>query len=151
MLRDARVVKTLWEAAGKPAARASAAPAPELARSGAAVFTKSLSIGFATGSKELTHEAIAVINQQVLAPMQMAGGMAVRIEGNTDNVGDPRDNQVLSEERAQAIVDYLAGRGVPVSRMVARGNGASNPRASNGNAEGRAENRRTDILFIRGS
>ena len=151
VLRDDRIVRKIWEQAGKPAARVGAAPAPELARSGAAVFTKSLSIGFATGSKELTHEAIAVINQQVLAPMLMAGGMSVRIEGNTDNVGDPRDNQLLSEERAQAIVDYLVGRGVAVSRLVARGNGASNPRASNSNPEGRAENRRTDILFIRGS
>jgi outer membrane protein OmpA-like peptidoglycan-associated protein len=151
MLRDDRVVKKLWEEAGKPAARTSPAAAPEIARSGAAVFTKSLSIGFATGSSKLTHEAIAVINQQVLVQMQMAGGMSVRIEGNTDNVGDPRDNQALSEERAQAILEYLVARGVPATRLLARGNGASNPRGPNSTPEGRAENRRTDILFIRGS
>jgi len=151
VLRDDRIVKKLWEAAGKPVALASTNAPPDLARTGAPVFTKSLSIGFATGSNRLTHEAIAVINQQVLAQMQMAGGMSVRIEGNTDNVGDPRDNQTLSEQRAQAIVEYLISRGIVAGRMVARGNGAANPRGSNATPDGRAENRRTDILFIRGA
>jgi outer membrane protein OmpA-like peptidoglycan-associated protein/ABC-type nitrate/sulfonate/bicarbonate transport system substrate-binding protein len=151
MLRDDRIVRKIWESAGRPVALASTSPAPELARTGAPVFTKSLSIGFTSGSHHLTHEAIAVINQQVLAQMQMAGGMSVRIEGNTDNAGDPRDNQTLSEQRAQAIVEYLTSRGIPAGRMVARGNGAANPRGSNATPEGRAQNRRTDILFIRGA
>ena len=115
------------------------------------VFTKSLSINFATASSRLTHEAIAIINQQVLAQLQMAGGMAVRIEGNTDSIGDSEENQTLSEMRAKSIVEYLASRGIASSRMVARGNGARNPLAVNATAEGRAMNRRTDILFIRGS
>ena len=151
VLRDDRVVRKIWEDAGRPAPKVAASVEPELARTGAAVFTKSLSINFATGSNRLSHEVIAVINQQVLLPMQMAGGMSVRVEGNTDNVGDARDNQTLSEERAQSIVDYLVSRGIPAVRMVARGNGASNPHSSNSTPEGRAENRRTDILFIRGT
>jgi outer membrane protein OmpA-like peptidoglycan-associated protein len=151
VLRDDRVVRKLWETAGKPVARPSAGVAPEIAKTGAPVFTKSLSIGFATGSTHLTHEAIAVINQQVLNQLQMAGGMSVRIEGNTDNVGDAEDNQALSERRAQAIVDYLVARGIPAARLVARGNGAKNPRGDNTTADGRAQNRRTDILFIRGA
>lgn len=149
VLRDDRIVKKIWEAKGKPAPHVMAPPATELAKKGAAVFTKPLSIGFATGSRRLTYEAIAVINREVLNQMQMAGGMSVRVEGNTDNVGDPADNQTLSEERAQAIVDYLVSRGIPTSRMIARGNGASNPVAANATPEGRAQNRRTDLLFIR--
>ena len=71
--------------------------------------------------------------------------MYVRVEGNTDNVGDEAWNQGLSERRAQAIVDYLVSRGVDNRRrMVARGNGAANPLASNKTPEGRARNRRTD-------
>ena len=77
-----------------------------------------------------------------------AGGMYVRVEGNTDNVGDETWNQGLSERRAQAIVDYLASRGIDQRRLRARGNGAANPVTSNKTAEGRARNRRTDILFI---
>jgi outer membrane protein OmpA-like peptidoglycan-associated protein len=57
----------------------------------------------------------------------------------------------LSEKRAAAIVQYLIGRGVPRTRLVARGNGASKPVALNNTAEGRALNRRTDVLFIRGA
>jgi outer membrane protein OmpA-like peptidoglycan-associated protein/ABC-type nitrate/sulfonate/bicarbonate transport system substrate-binding protein len=149
VLRDDRIVKKVWEAKGKPTAVVTAPAAPERAKRGAPVFTKSLSIGFATGSNRLTYEAISVINREVLNQMQMAGGMSVRIEGNTDNVGEPEDNQTLSEERAQAIVDYLVSRGIPVTRMLARGNGANNPVGPNSTPEGRAQNRRTDILFIR--
>jgi NitT/TauT family transport system substrate-binding protein len=150
-LRDDRIVKKLWEEAGKPAAKPAVANEPELARSGKPVFVKSLSINFATASSRLTHEAIAVVNQQVVPQLQMAGGMSVRIEGNTDNVGDPDDNQTLSEQRAQAILEYLVMRGVASNRLVARGNGSRNPVATNGTAEGRAQNRRTEILFIKGT
>ena len=150
VLRDDRIVKTLWEAQGKPVPRSAAAAEPDRARTGTALFTKSLSINFATASDRLTYEAIALVNQQVLQQMQMAGGMSVRVEGNTDNVGSPEDNQKLSERRAQAIVDYLVSRGVTASRVIARGNGSTRPIASNSNPEGRAKNRRTDILFIRG-
>ena len=57
-------------------------------------------------------------------------------------------NQSLSEKRAQAIVDYLISRGVERERIVAKGNGDSKPVASNKTSDGRASNRRTDILFI---
>jgi outer membrane protein OmpA-like peptidoglycan-associated protein/ABC-type nitrate/sulfonate/bicarbonate transport system substrate-binding protein len=151
MLRDDRVVRKLWEAAGKPSAKPALPALPELARSGKPVFVKSLSINFATGSSRLTHEAIAVVNQQVLPQLMMAGGMSVRIEGNTDNVGDPDENQSLSEQRAQAILEHLVARGVASKRLLARGNGERNPLGTNATPEGRAQNRRTDILFIKGS
>jgi outer membrane protein OmpA-like peptidoglycan-associated protein len=149
VVRDDRIVKKIWEEAGRPMPQAVVNVEPELARTGAPVFTKSLSINFASGSSRLSPEAIAVVNQQVLPQLLMAGAMSVRIEGNTDIVGDQQENQELSEHRARAIVEYLAARGVTPKRMVARGNGAGNPRATNATPEGRAENRRTDILFIR--
>jgi len=89
-----------------------------------------------------------MLNLHVVPQVQMAGGMYVRVEGNTDNVGDETWNQGLSERRAQAIVDYLASRGIDRRRLLARGNGATNPLTTNKTAEGRARNRRTDILFI---
>ena len=78
----------------------------------------------------------------------MAAGMYIRVEGNTDSLGEESWNQSLSERRAEAIVDYLASRGVDRRRIVARGNGSLRSVASNRTAEGRARNRRTDILFI---
>ena len=75
--------------------------------------------------------------------------MSVRVEGNTDGVGDKQVNQALSEARAGAIVSYLVSRGVAPERLLARGNGARAPIASNKTPEGRAANRRTDILFIK--
>ena len=91
---------------------------------------------------------MALLNLHVVPQVQMAGGMYVRVEGNTDNLGDDTWNQGLSERRAQAIVEYLVSRGIDRRRMVARGNGSTNPLASNKTPEGRARNRRTDVLFI---
>lgn len=148
-LRDDRAVRAIWEASGKPVAKATQRYEQEVARTGAALFTKPVSITFPSGSFELSVEAINLINQQVLPQLQIAGGMYARVEGNTDSVGDYAQNQRLSEQRAAAIVSYLVSRGIAAPRLVARGNGASAPIATNRSAEGRAQNRRTDVLFIR--
>jgi outer membrane protein OmpA-like peptidoglycan-associated protein/ABC-type nitrate/sulfonate/bicarbonate transport system substrate-binding protein len=151
MLRDDRAVRSIWEAAGKPTARPPDEFNPVIANTGTALFTKPVSIGFPSNGSRLSPEAIAVINQQILPQLEIAGGMSVRVEGNTDGIGEKSANQTLSEKRAAAIVEYLISRGVPHSRLVARGNGSSKPIASNATPEGRAENRRTDVLFIRGA
>ena len=151
MLRNDRAVRSLWEAAGKPTARIAEAFNPAIANNGAALFTKPVSINFPSNGDQLSPEAIAVINQQILPQLEIAGGMSVRVEGNTDGIGERAANQTLSEKRAAAIVEYLIARGVPRARLVGRGNGAAKPVASNGTADGRAQNRRTDVLFIRGA
>jgi len=151
MLRNDTAVRSVWTAAGKPAARSAEDFNPAIANSGAALFTKPVSINFPSSGNELSAEAIAVINRQILPQLEIAGGMSVRVEGNTDGVGERSANQALSEKRAAAIVEYLISRGVPRSRVVARGNGASKPVAPNATADGRALNRRTDVLFIRGA
>jgi len=149
MLRYADVVKQVWEAKGKPVAVATETYDAEVAKTGAPLFTKPVSITFSSGSEMLDAEAMATINQQVLPQLQIAGGMYARIEGNTDAIGDRMANQSLSERRAQSIVYYLVTRGVAPQRLVARGNGSAMPVAPNTSPEGRALNRRTDILFIR--
>jgi outer membrane protein OmpA-like peptidoglycan-associated protein len=149
VLRDDRAVKAIWEAAGKPIAKREEPYQQDLARTGAALFTKSVSVTFASGSEQLSAEAIALLNQQVLPQLQIAGGMYARVEGNTDSVGETAANQTLSERRAAAIVSYLISRGIPAARLVARGNGSAVPVATNKTPEGRAQNRRTDVLFIR--
>lgn len=149
VLRDDRAVRAIWEASGKPVAKVDEAFKQDEARTGVALFTKPVSIGFATGSNQLSAEAISVLNQQILPQLQIAGGMYARVEGNTDSVGDHSMNQALSEQRAASIVSYLVSRGIPATRLVARGNGSAVPVASNKTPDGRAQNRRTDVLFIR--
>ena len=151
VLRDDRTIKAIWEAAGKPLAKVEERFEQDVARTGAALFTKPVSITFDSGSDHLSAEAIALINQQVLPQLQIAGGMYARVEGNTDSIGDFAMNQSLSEHRASAIVSYLVSRGIPAERLVARGNGSSAPVATNKTPDGRAQNRRTDVLFIRRS
>jgi NitT/TauT family transport system substrate-binding protein len=147
-LRDDRVVRQLWEAEGRRVGKRSETFHAGLASVGRPLFTKPVTINFRSGKSELASEGIAVLNQQVVPQVQMAAGMYIRVEGNTDNLGDEAWNQPLSEQRAEAIVDYLASRGVDRRRIVARGNGSLRPMSSNKTAEGRARNRRTDVLFI---
>ena len=151
MLRNDRAVRSVWEAAGKPTTKPADEFNPAIANSGAPLFTKPVSINFPSNGTGLSPEAIAVVNQQILPQLEIAGGMSVRVEGNTDGIGEKAANQTLSEKRAAAIVEYLISRGVPRSRLVARGNGPGKPVASNATPEGRAQNRRTDVLFIRGA
>lgn len=147
-LRDDRTVRRLWEAGGRRSRARDGRYKAEVALTGTAVFTKPISINFPTSKSELDAEAMAITNQQVLPQLEIARGMHIRVEGNTDSLGDESWNQLLSERRAQAIVEYLISRGVSAERIVAKGNGSSRPITSNKTAEGRARNRRTDIVFI---
>jgi outer membrane protein OmpA-like peptidoglycan-associated protein len=69
----------------------------------------------------------------------------ITVEGHTDSIGTDAYNQRLSEQRAQAVVDYIVGQGVPRSRLISRGYGKSRPVASNDTPEGRQRNRRVEI------
>ncbi|WP_428263604.1 OmpA family protein [Haliangium sp.] len=150
-LRNDTIVRKLWESKPtKPAPKVEKTYEPEVAATGRAVFTKPVTINFNTGQSELDAESMHILNTQVVPQLEMAGGMYVRIEGNTDNVGDKRGNQALSEARARAVVDYLIQKGIAPARLSAKGNGDANPVASNKTGEGRAQNRRTDIVFISG-
>jgi outer membrane protein OmpA-like peptidoglycan-associated protein len=72
------------------------------------------------------------------------------IEGHTDITGSEEKNRELSLKRAIAVRDYLIGQGVPASRMDVAGLGSSRPVASNETAEGRARNRRVEIVVSGG-
>ena len=69
------------------------------------------------------------------------------IEGHTDSVGSTSANQTLSERRAQAVQQALTMRGVDPSRITTRGYGKAFPVASNGTPEGRALNRRVEVVI----
>ncbi|ENP0852033.1 OmpA family protein, partial [Vibrio parahaemolyticus] len=71
----------------------------------------------------------------------------VQIVGHTDSSGPEAYNQRLSEHRAQAVADYLKRMGIAESRLMVMGQGESHPVASNDTAEGRAQNRRVEVVF----
>ena len=75
--------------------------------------------------------------------------LKVSIAGFTDNSGDPAYNSYLSHLRAQNVRDYLIDLGVKDQQIIVSANGISNPIANNGTREGRAANRRVEMLLIK--
>jgi outer membrane protein OmpA-like peptidoglycan-associated protein len=71
----------------------------------------------------------------------------IHVVGHTDSTGADSYNQSLSERRAQSVASYIGQRGVPTERLVTEGRGEREPRASNGDAAGREQNRRVDIVI----
>jgi outer membrane protein OmpA-like peptidoglycan-associated protein len=74
----------------------------------------------------------------------------IEIRGHTDNVGEPGENQMLSESRARAVYDWLVEKGVASGRLSSRGFGEKMPIASNDTEQGRQDNRRVEFVLIRG-
>jgi outer membrane protein OmpA-like peptidoglycan-associated protein len=72
----------------------------------------------------------------------------IQINGHTDNVGSETDNMILSEQRAKSVVDYLTSKGIDSKRMLYKGFGSSQPIADNQTEEGRAKNRRTEMVIL---
>ncbi len=70
------------------------------------------------------------------------------VVGHTDDIGDDQENLLLSQERAQAVVDRLIELGVGAERMTSRGEGEAQPIADNDTDDGRAANRRIEFVFV---
>jgi outer membrane protein OmpA-like peptidoglycan-associated protein len=73
-------------------------------------------------------------------------GLNLQVEGHTDSVGSDEYNQTLSEHRASSVRDFLVQQGVPEASVTSRGFGKTQPVASNDTAEGRAKNRRVELV-----
>jgi outer membrane protein OmpA-like peptidoglycan-associated protein len=73
-------------------------------------------------------------------------GLNIEVGGYTDNVGGDEMNQILSENRASSVRDYLVNQGVGMNSVSARGFGNTLPVASNANSAGRQQNRRVELL-----
>jgi outer membrane protein OmpA-like peptidoglycan-associated protein len=70
------------------------------------------------------------------------------VEGHTDSTGSAETNRVLSQRRADSVKEFLVSRGMQGDQITTKGMGPSEPVASNATAEGRANNRRVDIILI---
>ncbi|MGX5820452.1 OmpA family protein [Chitinophaga lutea] len=100
-------------------------------------------------SKEYTLQPASATELDKLAQLMKDNpSMQVELSGHTDNVGSDADNQLLSENRAKAVVEYLVKKGISAKRMKAAGYGESKPVDNNDTEEGRAQNRRTELKII---
>jgi outer membrane protein OmpA-like peptidoglycan-associated protein len=74
--------------------------------------------------------------------------LKIQIDGHTDNVGQPKDNLLLSDNRAKAVVAYLLNKGILQQRLSYKGFGAAKPIADNATETGKSLNRRTELSVI---
>ncbi len=115
-----------------------------------AFATKRVSISFRTGEYIPDENAKYIIDKEFVDIAKAFGNSRIRIEGNTDNVGNRASNIELSKKRAQAVADYLArAHGMSANRFIVVGNGPDKPVGSNSTESGRAQNRRTDFELVR--
>jgi outer membrane protein OmpA-like peptidoglycan-associated protein len=111
------------------------------------VLTLSGSVLFASGQAELLPSARNRLSEVADALKQSNNTIA--IEGHTDSMGPDAFNEDLSLRRAEQVRGFLLSRGVPPDRLTVRGLGEYRPVASNSTAEGRANNRRVEIVLER--
>jgi len=86
------------------------------------------------------------ILEKAAAVLAARAGLAVEVQGHTDNVGQDDYNQKLSQERAKAVAAWLSGHGIAASRLAAKGYGKARPIADNASDAGRAINRRVELV-----
>jgi len=112
------------------------------------VITLSGGVLFATGQATILPGAQAQLNQ-VADALKTQAEHHFTIEGHTDNQGTDAINNDLSNRRANAVRDYLVVRGVAAAAITAHGVGSTQPVADNKTTEGRAMNRRVEIIVDR--
>jgi outer membrane protein OmpA-like peptidoglycan-associated protein len=125
---------------GEPPAVAATEPARAAVDCGR-LTTDGVTVEFPFASATLSEQARATLDQM----LGCLNEGRYQVAGHTSSVGDAALNQWLSEARAQSVVAYLVGKGLPASRFVAVGFGETKPIADNATDEGRAKNRRATL------
>lgn len=101
-------------------------------------------ITFEIASNQLTQASISTLDR-LIEQYSNCPGARLEIAGHTDATGDAASNLSLSERRAEAVLDYFVGKGLPRDKFVARGYGETRPRIDNTTAANRARNRRIEF------
>ncbi len=105
-------------------------------------------LNFDSGTTHLTPESNQTVTD-LLAILKCYPSSTYLLEGHTDSTGDPVANKKLSLDRANAIKDLLVQAGVDPSRISTDGWGQEKPLASNDTEDGKAKNRRTEIVVTK--
>ncbi len=110
------------------------------------VITLSGGVLFKTGESKLLPAAMAQLNQVADALSGNNPDATIEVDGYTDNQGKDATNRELSQKRATSVADYIVSRGIAKDRVKAVGKGSDSPIADNTSTEGRAQNRRVEIV-----
>lgn len=113
----------------------------ELKETGKAI----LYINFDSGKSTIKSESIPIV-EQIIEMMKQAKDIKLSVEGHTDSDGSNESNQKLSEARAKAVVDEIVKGGIDASRLSSAGFGEEKPIADNSTSEGKAKNRRVELI-----
>ncbi|MEY3682298.1 MAG: hypothetical protein RLZZ289_822, partial [Bacteroidota bacterium] len=105
------------------------------------------SIYYGTESHLLDKEA-KILLQSFATYLQQQQNISLQINGHTDDLGAEQNNLLLSERRAQEVVNYLIELGIAPERLQAKGFGETQPKVANTSSENRAKNRRTDFEIL---
>ncbi len=104
-----------------------------------------LYINFDTGKSVIKPESKSIINE-IVQMMKANPDLKISVEGHTDNVGNPASNKTLSEERAKSVVAAIVEQGINAERLSQAGYGQDRPVGDNNTVEGRARNRRVELV-----
>lgn len=106
-----------------------------------------LYINFETGKSDIKPESQKIIDQ-IVEMLKSNPSLKISIEGHTDNVGNSQSNQTLSENRAKAVMNAITSKGIDKSRLSSKGWGQTKPINDNKTEDGKAKNRRVEIVKI---
>jgi outer membrane protein OmpA-like peptidoglycan-associated protein len=104
-----------------------------------------LYINFDTGKSTIKPESKPII-EQIVQMLKSNPDLKLSVEGHTDNVGNPKSNKTLSDDRAKAVVSAIVAQGIDAKRLSTAGYGQDKPIADNKTEEGRAKNRRVELV-----
>ena len=105
-------------------------------------------LNFETASTQLTPESVPTVESLVMI-LKAYPAVAVRLEGHTDSTGDAVANKKLSQDRAIVVKEIIVKSGIPEQRVGTDGYGVEKPIAPNETEEGRAKNRRTELVVVK--
>lgn len=100
---------------------------------------------FDTGKDTIKPESEPLL-AEIVSLLTNNASLKLSVEGHTDNVGNPKANQTLSQKRAESVKKWLAGKGVDGKRLETKGWGDTKPVADNRSEDGRSKNRRVELV-----
>jgi outer membrane protein OmpA-like peptidoglycan-associated protein len=124
-------------------------PAPPRVVLTASSITIGDKVQFATGSAEILAVSHGLLDEVAQVMNDNPQLELLQVEGHTDSTGTAAFNRKLSQQRAESVMKYLAGKGVRAGRMQARGFGPDKPIADNATDEGKDKNRRVEFNILK--
>jgi outer membrane protein OmpA-like peptidoglycan-associated protein len=112
------------------------------------LFEKAMQgIQFETGKAVIRTSSYSILDE-IVKVMNEHSYYMLKIDGHTDNVGNPASNQVLSEKRANSVKDYMVKKGISENRMTTQGFGDTKPMVPNTTTANKALNRRVEFMIV---